>query len=294
MGSSNCSVSRSVEGRHLDDVASAQEVRGAVVLVGQPAHRERRHVVPRLARVLREPAVPDAHLPRPVQPAHRVGGERHIEAGPHAGVRHDGDAGASGVGIEPVLFADDAGVPAEIHHVRADGRGHAREAQVHVVVRGAQDGLRAGELRRHRPRIRGVGLPALRQPAAGEGVHPRGGLARGGVAEVEKQDAGCVSADGEIKGRGHTLAARADNGIRERHETFSFLTAPRGGAHRLNGRKPAERRGQSPAERAHSRPGVHVKRRAASITRGLRQRVCGRVGDRHVRQRLGGPVLGET
>ena len=43
-----------------------------------------------------------------------------------------------------------------------------------------------------------------------------------------------------------------------------------------------------------SRPGVHVTRQAPSRMRGLRERVRGRLVDGNLRQRLGGPVLGEA
>ena len=108
------------EGRHLDNLASPQKVREPVVLVGEPAHRERRDVVPRPAGLLREPAVPDEHVARPIQFAHRVCSERDVEPGPHARIRDHRDAGALGVGVERMLLPDDAGVPAEIHQVRAD------------------------------------------------------------------------------------------------------------------------------------------------------------------------------
>jgi len=44
-----------------------------------------------------------------------------------------------------------------------------------------------------------------------------------GVVTVDEQNAGGVPADGEIIRGSHALAARADNGIRERHRIFSFL-----------------------------------------------------------------------
>jgi len=86
--------------------------------------------------------------------------------------------------------------------------------------------------------------------------------------------------------------ARADNGIREWHGPSPSDSAV-SCAHRLSNRKPAERLSEA-SGRAQSRPGVHVNRREASRMRRLRKRVLGHVIDRDLRQRLGGPVLGET